>query len=532
MQTVFGDIPDRFANDMSMADRHDYLHRRMTRRTFIRGAAIAAGTLAAGPTLWRQSARAAATPSGVRLAYGSDPTRQMVISWATAEPISNPFVELGHDGGLGTKVAAETRTVAGTSTLYHHAVVSGLAPGEGYVYRIGGEGDLRTLTTAPDEARPFTFSAFGDQGVSANAGRTTALVGSQNPAFHLHAGDLCYAYSAGSGGPPPPNTAVWDQWLGLISPLAATTPWMVAVGNHEMENGYGPQGYDGVLGRFTLPGGGPVPVVYAFRYANAAFISLDGNDASSELTHNRGWTQGAQDAWLRKTLQELRRDPAIDFVVAQFHHCAYCTNAVHASDGGVRNRWGAIFDEFTVDLVINGHNHCYERTHPVRNGQPTAEVPKGGEVEAAKQGTVYVTAGGGGQAAYQASLFPSSYVIDDSGARVPEMATWSAVRYLDLSVVLADVTPAGADGVARMTLRALSIDGQEIDRLTLVRRRTSLAEPSASTTASQGSTTGEAAAGSASLPATGGRQTAVGPMALAAAGAAAAALARGSRQEA
>lgn len=253
--------------------------------------------------------------------------------------------------------------------------------------------------------------------------------------------------------------------------VATTVPWMPAIGNHEMEGGYGPQGYDGYLARFVLPGNGPVPGVHHFRYGNVAVLSLDANDVSYEIAANLGYTEGAQDVWLRATLQSLRADPTVDFIVAQFHHCAYCTNAVHGSEGGVRDPWQALFDEFAVDLVVNGHNHSYERTHPMRAGAVTANAPAGAVVRPPEQGTTYVTAGGGGQVAYQASPYPLSYVTITGGVRVPETAPWSAVRYLDLSFIALAVTPPGADGRTTMALRALDINGSVVDAVTLERTR-------------------------------------------------------------
>ena len=77
-------------------------------------------------------------------------------------------------------------------------------------------------------------------------------------------------------------------------------------------------------------------------------------------------------------------------------------------------------------------------------------------------GTTYLTAGGGGQTGYPTSLAPMSYVTID-GARVPEAAPWSAVRYNDNSLLVLDV-----DG-GRLSVRALRSDGTEIERFTLLR---------------------------------------------------------------
>ncbi|MCU1485669.1 MAG: hypothetical protein JWN67_2415 [Actinomycetia bacterium] len=454
METPFGDLPDRHVASMSMAERHAAL----SRRTFLGGALAGGVALAFGPTLWRQPGYAATPASAPHLQYGADPMRQMVVSWSTDGPVQGAVLDVGTDRGYGRVIQADSRAVRGTKTVYHHAVVDRLQPGGIYRYRprhkggVGAEGHFRT---APSQADRFTFTAFGDQGTSAGARGITALVARQAPAFHVHAGDLCYAYSTGTGEAGPVNPATWDDWLGIISPVASTVPWMPAVGNHEMESGYGPQGYDGVLARFSLPhtGAAKVPSTWGFRYGNVAVLALDGNDASFEIPHNLGWTEGRQDAWLKATLTKLRRDPSIDFIVATYHHCSYCTNAVHSSDGGPRQRWDALFDDHDVDLVINGHNHCYERTHPLRRGK------------VADDGTIFVTAGGGGQTAYQASLGAVSYVNVEHGARVPEPSTWSATRYNDLSFLACDV--AGK----RMTLRAIKADGSEIERVVLDKSR-------------------------------------------------------------
>lgn len=476
-----GTIPDRFADDprFGMADAHEYLERRrISRRRLLQGGlALAAGAVA-GPTLWRQPVGAAdVAAGGVHLTYGPDPATTMAVTWSTPADVANPLLDLGLDGAFGAVVPAETRAVAGTTSRYHHAVLTGLQPGTPYRFRVRHDGlpaPLEgTLATAPAPTNvgPFTFTAFGDQGVGADAVATTTQALAQKPAFHLHAGDLCYAYSSGNGTAGPTDQAVWDRWFAQVAPLASKAPWMPAVGNHEMEAGYGPQGYGGFLSRFSLPANGPSSVISTFRYGNVAVLNLDGNDASNEFAANRGYTAGAQDAWIAATLAAYRADPTIDFVVAQFHHCSYCTNAVHASDGGVRDRWSPLFDRFAVDLVINGHNHCYERTHPLKAGAVTAEVADGGTVDPATQGTTYITAGGGGQAAYQAALFPASYVTNDVGARVPEQAPWSATRYLDVSLLAVDVRPPGPDGVTTMTLRAITPQGAPIETVTLRRVR-------------------------------------------------------------
>ncbi len=472
METPYGELPDRHLDRLTMADADTLLRRNVvTRRRVLQGTLAAT---AAGPVLWSRPGLAAVAPEGEHLAFGADASREATVSWSTPGSVSQAMLDLGLTKGYGLVLPADSRGVAASKTVYHHAGIRGLRPDTTYHYRLrhrGGAGPDRTFRTAPARPRPFRFTAFGDQGVGAGGASTVARVGTLAPAFHVHAGDLCYANSSGSGASSDVvDGSVWDRWFAQNRGVAARTPWMPAAGNHEMEYGEGRHGYGGFASRFALPATGlpGAPHVYWFRYANVAVVALDGNDASHEIPANRGWLGNGQDAWLRSTLKRLRADKQVDFVVVAFHHCMYCSNAVHASDGGVRTRWQPIFDQHQVDLVVNGHNHSYERTHPMRAGQVTREVVTG-TVRPATDGTTYVTAGGGGQTAYPVGLWPLSYVTMEGGLRVPEPATWSAVRHLDLSLLVADVDPGKRGGVARMRLRGMKPDGTVLDDVTLER---------------------------------------------------------------
>jgi hypothetical protein len=295
---------------------------------------------------------------------------------------------------------------------YLHAVLTGLRPGETYYYSVGHEGwdsgDVSGyFTTAPRGRQPFTFTAFGDQGSTYDAIGTTNLIRTQNPAFHLHAGDIAYAESGGSGlltdGYDP---RVWDRWFAAVEPAAGVIPWNAVVGNHEMEPWYSPDGYGGDFDRFDFPGStgsGTPTTYYSFRYGNVGFVALDANDVSYELPANFGYSGGAQVSWLNSTLAAFRADSSIDFIVVYFHHCAFCTCTVHGCDGGVEKYFVPAFDSYSVDLVINGHNHIYERTYPIKGGSTVStSVPIGGSWNSAK-GTTYITAGAAGQSLYSFS---------------------------------------------------------------------------------------------------------------------------------
>ncbi|HEY3238875.1 MAG TPA: metallophosphoesterase family protein, partial [Acidimicrobiia bacterium] len=335
-----------------------------------------------GPLLWARPGRTSDPPRAARIGWGADPRTTLTVSWSTGGPVANPAVEIA-GGSFGGLVLAETRNVPGWDVHYHHAVIDGLEPSSAYRYRCRHDGAATAtamLRTAPAGAERFTFAAYGDQGTDVQARAVVGLLQAAAPAFTFCLGDLCYADP--SGGVLPAvgvDHAAWDRWLRMLSrAVAANTALLPVVGNHEIETGMGDWGYDGLLARFALPTNGltGLPTTWVARWGNVALLAADSNDVSTEITRNNGVSQGGQALWLEGALARLRADPDVDWIVVGFHHSAYCTNSLHGSDGGVR-RWAPIFDRYQVDLVINGHNHCYERTHPLPAGAPVVELGSG-----------------------------------------------------------------------------------------------------------------------------------------------------------
>ena len=522
----------KLAQTLPAAEQHEWFKQAMQRRALLRGGLVGAASIGAAvvaPALLGAPSAAAAAPPAVggasllakahrpagglmvpfgrHVAFGADPARDMSISWQTAGLVDQPFVRIGTSPReLSHKLWADLRplvtprgdidpiddvapTDKGAVTQYYlHAAMNNLHPDQTYYYTVGHNGwdpcndiaSIRTFTTAAPGRHRFTFTAFGDEGVSYDAVRVTNLVQAQKPVFHLHAGDISYAESDGDGLITDSyDPRVWDQFFAQIEPVAASVPWQVAFGNHDIETWYSPDGYGGHYDRFSLTRN---VAYYSFTYGNVAVLSLDANDVSNEVPANRGYSGGAQTAWLEQKLAGYRKDPNIDFIVAYFHHCAYCTCTAHSSEGGVRTHFVPLFDKYSVDLVINGHNHIYERTDPIKGGAATTRAPIGSTVHPAKHGTTYVTAGGAGSGLYEFSA-PDSYegsVDDDStvksyvtlgdGNQQDETVTWSRVRYTGYCLLVIDSEPATHKGqTSTLTLRGLSSTGAELDRLVLAR---------------------------------------------------------------
>ncbi|MCK2244454.1 MULTISPECIES: metallophosphoesterase family protein [unclassified Crossiella] len=462
-------------------------------------------------------------PLGRHLAYGADPARQVVISWQELGAVTGPYVRIATEPGkFGPPIAAEPRTLKSElswqhsehdfpphapptmSQYYLHVRLGNLSPGTTYHYVVGHQGydplasgrigEIASFRTAPavGSSAPFNFTAVGDQGIGYNARRANSAIADLAPAFHLALGNLSYAITSGKAGLEGGHTDTdqydagrWDAYFAQNDIVAAGIPWMITLGNREMEDWYSGNGYGGSTARFAMPDNAwsGSTGIYSWRYQNVGLLSLDGNDICYRNTANYDHTKGKQLRWFDSQLAKFRADRTIDFIVVYLHHATYAT-----ADGGAelvaQQKWAPLFDKHQVDLVLNAHNRLYERTDPIRAGKGTRQVKPRGTVNATTDGTTYLTAGGGGQgldAIYRNA--PESYLDHENTGGTPTMrcfhknsskftetkVSWSRVRYRGYSLVAVDVTPAANGTPAQLKVRALAEDGTLIDEITVRR---------------------------------------------------------------
>jgi 3',5'-cyclic AMP phosphodiesterase CpdA len=469
----------------------DISRRKLLAAAGIGGTAVVAASLAGGgdaqaaPPLSRSRDPVATPPvAGLHLQFGGDASSEMVVSWHTLQPVQNPRVVLGHlDGKVEQTVEAKatsyTDAKSGQRVYAYHAKLSGLQADLAYLYGAmhdGAEPEFATFRTSPRGRAPFTFTSFGDQGTptlgkkfvppegvtirnppyvndnlgSPAAGDTTLGVERLNPLFHLFNGDLCYANLAED------RVRTWWDFWDNNSRSARKRPWMPSAGNHENELGNGPIGYQAYQTYFSVPEvAGQTEVTrglwYAFTAGSMRVISIANDDICYQDGGNsyvRGYSQGAQKAWLEKELAAARSDYDVDWIVVCMHQVAISTaDMFNGADLGIREEWVPLFDKYGVDLVVCGHEHHYERSHPIRGRDSNATltpVPAATTTDLidTTQGTVHMVIGGGGTSVPSNQLFfnpPACRVITavgepdpKTGKRPPvyvnEQAPWSAVR--------------------------------------------------------------------------------------------------------
>lgn len=449
------------------------------RRQFLRGAGAGGLAVVVGPTLWQQTAAAAAPPvEQLHLQFGANAATQVSVSWATATKVSRPRVRYGTaQGGLGSVVDAVTKTYQDPKTrrvvVTHHASLTGLQPSTDYVYGALHDGAtplLGTLLTGPAGRAPFRFTSFGDQGVNGLADGSVASnvvvdnIEAAQPLLHLVNGDL--AYSDIQTDP----AGAWDAWFNQNQRSTRHRPWMAAAGNHEQLTGNGPIGYDAYLTRYANPPNGVTGLngyFYSFVVGSVCFVVLQNDDVAYQWTTDNyvhGYSGGAQKEWLQKTLAAADADPAIDWIVVSMHQIAMSSSTIgNGSDLGIRQEWLPLFDRYHVDLVLGGHDHDYERTYTVKGVIPESPtltprvVDDATEHIDATKGAVHLVLGGGGARplnTYAPDMAPPrSKVTVAKGQYVAgiveyEVPTWSAVTNPEdpYGFGVFDVVPAAPDG--------------------------------------------------------------------------------------
>ena len=527
----------------------------LDRRGFLTAMGVAGAGLVAGPVLGAGVAQASspdtvasaagdpvATPrvGGLHLQFGADACSEVVVSWHSLQPVHRPRVLLGRaDGRFERSVAADTLSYtdakSGQVVHAHHARLQRLRADQDYLYAAvheGAEAEFGSFRTGPRGRARFTFTSFGDQGTpttgkrytppagvtianppfvndnlgSPAAGDVTVGVERVRPLFHLFNGDLCYANLADD------RVRTWSDFWENNTRSARHRPWMPSAGNHENELGNGPIGYAAYQTYFSVPPtAGQTDTTrglwYAFTVGSVRVISLANDDVCYQDGGNsyvRGYSHGAQKAWLEQELATSRHDPDVDWVVVCMHQVVISTaDKFNGADLGIREEWVPLFDKYGVDLVVCGHEHHYERSHPIRGQAATPTrtpipVSTRTDVIDTSTGTVHMVLGGGGTSVTSNQLFftpPRCRVITAVGAPDPsttkrapvyltEDAAWSGVRDAAHSYGFAAFTvDPGTQhgGITRLSVTYYNVLGPDgkletFDTFTLQRPRTDTPE--------------------------------------------------------
>lgn len=331
----------------------------------------------------------------VRGPYIEDPTQTtMILKWQTDVPTPG-WVEYGPAPRCN-----QIMTVSPKNTS-HKVILYGLVPNQEFCYRIyvnntaqdgvqnPVEGKFRTLFSP--ERKEVRFLALGNTGASepgltedglpapdpaAQARKNLAdLMKREKSDFLIHTGNMTHSGL---------NEDADREFFTPFKDVLSQNPLFVALGPNE----YGPERAEKESKAFLrtnysrfhdMSWGNATPKYYSFDTANARFVFLDANVAEGAVWGPNIDEKSQQTQWLKTMLGGAPEKWKIVVLNAPLY-----STGIHGANNQVYAQWARIFENYNVNLVLQGGDADYERTFPMFREEPGS------------RGVTYVTLGGGG----------------------------------------------------------------------------------------------------------------------------------------
>lgn len=267
------------------------------------------------------------------------------------------------------KVGAESwHESADSADTIHRFRLTRLKAGNEYEYYFTANSEritqTYTFTTKRDLSGddPLRVAVVGDfGGFTTDELRVVTQIMFWNPDILLTTGDNAY------------ETGTLDEFqVNVFKPYQAIFPEVPvypSMGNHDYTTDAGAP-YKSI---FELPqGNSGNEDYYSFNYDYVHFVVINSN-----LDYSVG---SEQYTWLEDDLANADEQ----WKIVYFHHPVF-SSGEHGSTAGMDTVLAPLFSTYDVDLVLNGHDHDYERMSKV-------------------DGVLYVVTGGGGKSLYDEVL--------------------------------------------------------------------------------------------------------------------------------
>ncbi|HOH31543.1 MAG TPA: metallophosphoesterase family protein, partial [Candidatus Hydrogenedentes bacterium] len=372
-------------------------------------------------------------PEQICLTWNGDPATSMTIQWRSSPEVDDGILQFRESTKTDmsvTEVIPNKLQLTDSGTRNDpvnnrfSVVLNNLTPETSYDYRVACDGafsEWRAFTTAPFPAQSFSFVYMGDPQVGLDTwGKLVHEADTRHPdtAFYVVAGD-----NVNRGN----NRDEWDALFHAAGGVFDRKPYVPALGNHDCPGGDRPRLF---LELLTLPENGPRELeqerAYSLKYGNALFLVLDSN---SDLEAQARW------------MEEQMNTSLATWKFAVYHHPAY-SSAPLRDNVELREKWGVLFDKYHVDMALQGHDHGYLRTRPMRGGK---------EVASPAEGTIYVVSVSG----------TKLYDVEQH-----EYAEKSLERVSTYQII--DIETGNQD---KLTYRAYDMDGNVRDEFVIVNQK-------------------------------------------------------------
>ena len=116
---------------------------------------------------------------------------------------------------------------------------------------------------------------------------------------------------------------------------------------------------------------------YSFNYGNVHFLAMSSvipfNNES--LPFKLLQDDSMQKQFVSDDLYYASQNKSISWIVVYVYRPMYTSPTYHRSQEILRDSYHPLFDRYGVDLVLQAHNHNYQRSYPIRYNTTNSSTP-------------------------------------------------------------------------------------------------------------------------------------------------------------
>jgi hypothetical protein len=288
-------------------------------------------------------------PVRIQLTPGRDGQFSRNIGWQCGDTLAASLllaVKMQTADTLAVPAEGRVLRTPGGVTVTYRAGLTGLTEGT-YRYSVRtGDSQSYWYSFSISRPAPFRFVYLGDIQDPVGGSESKKLLAEIN----RHENDVAF-WALGGDVVERPHDCYWNEYFTAMDSIARTMPVIACPGNHEYRKG--------VAGRLDERFASVFPylvdsqrnghAVFDIRYGNAAIITLDSNRDT--------WTLLSQRNLLKQAL-ERAKDATWKIVI--LHHPIFSVRG-KSRHFFIRHLFEPLIRQYGVDLVLQGHEHCYAR---------------------------------------------------------------------------------------------------------------------------------------------------------------------------
>lgn len=216
----------------------------------------------------------------------------------------------------------------------------------------------------------FSVAAVGDLGCGPEVNSTIKNIQNQSVQLVLALGDLSYQRESA------------NCWFDIMAPVQ--NMMKIVLGDQDYRS-------DSVLRQykthFNL-----TKDYYSFDYKFVHFVAL-----ATEIPYD---LNSPQYKFIQDDLETASQNPNVKWIIVYSYRPQYSSSTEHPGNRDLRDTFHPLFQKYGVDLILQAHNHNYQRTYPISpetSSSPYAIITDSNSNSyQAPEGQIFVTVGTGG----------------------------------------------------------------------------------------------------------------------------------------